>query len=978
MRRFIVSVAFDFSQAFRALTGHIPFPWQRRLFEELGGGVVPPAVDIPTGLGKTAVMAVWLLARAAGARLPRRLVYVVDRRAVVDQATDFALELRKRLAADALAQIRAQLGLGDRPLPISTLRGKHVDNREWMADPTSPAIIVGTVDMIGSRLLFEGYGVSRRMRPYQAGLLGCDTLVLLDEAHLSLPFQRLLRSIEVGKEHFANQPSETPPSQQFGGDCGSAAIIPPLKLLPLSATLGGRIACRNPFTINRKDRENQVVHQRLHARKVLVVENLNNDEKLQVALAGRTWSLAREEAEKAGRPVRTVTYCNSRRVAENVKRLLVRQAKREKTEAAVILFVGGRRIYERESAAKELEQYGLLADCEGPPANPVFLVATSAGEVGVDLSADHMVCDLVAWERMVQRLGRVNRRGSGSARIVVIDQGPPTEKAAGRGGIERHLAVKVLLNSLPQCEQGYLAGPAMLLDAGQSEDRQERIETGSTAMPLYPPLTRSLLDAWAMTSVAEHAGRPEVQPWLRGWIDDEPQTTVVWRKYLPIQVRSTAAGPRAAPLPEATVKTFFDAASPHTTERLETETKWVVDWLKKRLRTMMRKLKGARGSRVDGNDTGQIGDYLIPPFHRDMPIAFLLDSGNAFERVLTPLEVVDSMSARVLHRILAGRVVVVDARVSGLNDGLLDAACGDLVPTAENNWGVAESANEQPWTGEAVQSSIRVGVVCHDEREGGVDQKHSSRRAAEQQQQGAWMETWASPYPVVGNDTPKHWLIVEKWRNEASEEDTRGITAVAQRLDAHQRQAALEAERIANKLGLPSAYRDMLVGAARHHDDGKRAVRWQRAFNAPSKGGPYAKTEGPFNRYVLGGFRHELQSVLDVMENGIDGLSPGEPEFDLALHLIATHHGYSRPTIGIEGCDSLPPTAVANWAYEIATRFARLQREWGPWGLAWWEALLRSADQRASRDVGAPKGKLRTGASHESPASIASAADAWR
>ena len=42
-------------------------------------------------------MAVWLLARAAGAALPRRLVYVVDRRAVVDQATEFAVQLRKAL-----------------------------------------------------------------------------------------------------------------------------------------------------------------------------------------------------------------------------------------------------------------------------------------------------------------------------------------------------------------------------------------------------------------------------------------------------------------------------------------------------------------------------------------------------------------------------------------------------------------------------------------------------------------------------------------------------------------------------------------------------------------------------------------------------------------------------------------------------------------------------------------------------------------
>ena len=144
---------FDFDEAFEALTGHAPFPWQRRLFERMRAGDLPPAVDIPTGLGKTAVMAIWLLARAAGASLPRRLVYVVDRRAVVDQATDFAEQIRKRLQEPALGSVRRELGLTGRALPISTLRGQHVDNREWLEDPAAPAIIVGTVDMIGSPLL---------------------------------------------------------------------------------------------------------------------------------------------------------------------------------------------------------------------------------------------------------------------------------------------------------------------------------------------------------------------------------------------------------------------------------------------------------------------------------------------------------------------------------------------------------------------------------------------------------------------------------------------------------------------------------------------------------------------------------------------------------------------------------------------------------------------------------------------------------
>ncbi len=185
-----------FDVCFRELTGWKPLGRQQRLFNRhLLLGDLPAALDVPTGLGKTSVIALWLIARAHGAGLPRRLVYVVDRRAVVDQATAEAEKLREALEADA-KYLKAPLGLGARKLPISTLRGAHIDNREWLDDPAAPAIIVGTVDMIGSRLLFEGYGVSRKMRPYQAGLLGVDALIVLDEAHLVPPFAQLLREIE--------------------------------------------------------------------------------------------------------------------------------------------------------------------------------------------------------------------------------------------------------------------------------------------------------------------------------------------------------------------------------------------------------------------------------------------------------------------------------------------------------------------------------------------------------------------------------------------------------------------------------------------------------------------------------------------------------------------------------------------------------------------------------------------------------------
>jgi CRISPR-associated endonuclease/helicase Cas3 len=70
---------------------------------------------------------------------------------------------------------------------------------------------------------------------------------------------------------------------------------------------------------------------------------------------------------------------------------------------------------------------------------------------------------------------------------------------------------------------------------------------------------------------------------------------------------------------------------------------------------------------------------------------------------------------------------------------------------------------------------------------------------------------------------------------------------------------------------------------------------------------------------------------------------------ELAKHLVSSHHGWSRPTLPVEGIESLPPSKLGDVQCEVAERFAALQETWGPWGLAWWEALLRAADGIASR-----------------------------
>jgi CRISPR-associated endonuclease/helicase Cas3 len=101
-----------FPAFFREVTGREPFPWQVRLAERLCGGEVPDLVDVPTGLGKTSVIIAWAFALAASLEdrgpaartLPLRLIYVVDRRVIVDSTYELARQLVERLDPAAPAR----------------------------------------------------------------------------------------------------------------------------------------------------------------------------------------------------------------------------------------------------------------------------------------------------------------------------------------------------------------------------------------------------------------------------------------------------------------------------------------------------------------------------------------------------------------------------------------------------------------------------------------------------------------------------------------------------------------------------------------------------------------------------------------------------------------------------------------------------------------------------------------------------------
>ena len=830
--------------------------------------IIPEHLDIGTGLGKTAVLSIWLVARAFNHSLPSRLVYVVDRRAVVDQATKEADRLAARLSMEELVSLRVQLGLAEGRLPVSTLRGQHPDNEQWRTDPSLPAIIVGTVDMVGSRLLFEGYGVSRRMRPYHAALLGHDALVVLDEAHLVPPFEALMRQVAAGAATY--------------GPSGRNLPRAPLRLLSLSATGRGGIAA--PFRLDPTDYAHPVVARRLRAPKAIHIQPVPV---ARGALAVELAKLAWQRSESGRGTGRILIFCNSRDVAGTTETEILRLAGRT---LPVQLLVGERRLHEREEAAKWLAVHGFEAGTDRTEASgPAFLIATSAGEVGVDLDADHMVCDLVAWERMVQRLGRVNRRGSGAAVVDVLTVAPEKSDAPTDHD-HRAAACAEVLRRLPVLPDGGLDGSpgALAVLAARGNDDAELaalLRQATTPVPLRPALTRALVDAWSLTSLREHPGRPEIGPWLRGWEEQEPQTRMIWRRFLPW--RADEREPRAAE-----VDAFFSFAGPQRIETLEAPVWSALELLRKRAGAIIAEVPGAGGR----------------------PAAVILSSAGERDGSLT----LEQLFLFKNDDAFRDRTLVVDARLGGLSEGgLLDGSCGHEPTTID---------------GEAGLAADRLQILLHDAGEpapAGWTRAHA----------------WVSRFDAEGEATEEVVVYVA----EAAGADPALARRNAQRLGDHAAAVERHARAIAARLGLAADQTEMLACAARLHDAGKARECWQTAFGAPEDGRPYAKTTAQrVDQSVLGGYRHEFGSLADA-EADAGLLALPEDLRQLALHLIVAHHGLGRPLV--PSIDPLVPSSVIQGrAGEVALRFAALQRRWGPWGLVWWEALLRAADILASRE----------------------------
>lgn len=861
-----------FDRDFEELTGSRPFPWQGRLYSRLVNGAIPSVCALPTGLGKTSVITIWHLARRVRPTLARRLVYVVNRRTVVDQTTAEVQMLREaeraRGANDAV------------PFAISTLRGQMADNREWAADPSRPAVICGTVDMIGSRLLFSGYRIGFKTRPLHAAFLGQDALIVHDEAHLEPAFQALLLEIE------AEQRRRKDPWQ--------------LSVMALSATARDERrqphdAGRAPLVLEADDRAHPVVLQRITATKRLHLHECEDRE------------LARTVVERVeALSTKATTIVVFLRTVEAVMKVA------EKLGDRAVALTGTMRGHERDQLVERHPIFRRFLppapDAIGEPvasdaaAETAVLVATSAGEVGVNISADHMVCDLSTYESMAQRLGRVNRFGKCTGTEVHVLYPPEASLddviEKGKGDAPMALRRKRTLALLRE-----LGGDASPLALDQLDPRR-RTDAFAPA-PTIRPASDILFDAWAMTTVREHPARPPVEEYLHGvatW--EPPQTQVAWRREVEWLACDDGPGPsRDRRLSELEELLDEYPLKPH--ELLSDQTSRVVTGL------------------LEAAGDPSLGDMPLWVIGRDqrLQVHFLGAKRNA--------------DRKQLERELAGGTLLLSPFRTQPVAGLL----------------TSESWQDGTEDGEADVADLWLDDEGEPRRARVVDgEAPANMRRIRSIRLGAEADEQADDRDDVDEDV-RVWC----WYERSAGSDTDGPLDARRpvELEVHGRDVERAAASFVAELAMPEALRRAVIVAARLHDIGKARSIWQRAIGNRSavllaKGGLRVDS-GDRTPY-----RHELGSLLDAATHAAFAEVPPELH-DLVRHLIAAHHGRARPHFPERELldPGSPAVDIAQVGLEVQRRFVALQRRYGRWGLAYLESLVRAADYAASAEPSA-------------------------
>ncbi len=965
-----------FPEFFSAVRGVSPFSWQTRLVEEVAAQGWPDLVDLPTGSGKTALLdiAVFLLAVDAAAgrhRAPRRTLLVVDRRVVVDQAADAAEVLRAALSdpeapepVRSVAQALRSLSEDGPPLVTGTLRGAIVRDESWARRPDVPAVLSSTVDQVGSRLLFRGYGISDEMRPVHAGLLGTDVLLLLDEVHLSQPFAETLRALRDRYQPVAE-----------------VALPARWQVVELSATPAS--SARSTFRLRPEidlDPElSPVLHRRVVASKPTELRMVKAKGSDRAPLAEACVAGALELLDRPG--VRTVAVVVNR--VETARDVHARLGGLVDAK----LLTGRMRPLDRDRLLHGYRDRLRTGRQPRDDGTPLVVIGTQCIEAGADFDFDGLVTECASLDALRQRFGRLDRDGrlteAGTPGPgLVFARGP--DVAAG--------AEDPVYGTAAAATWAWLATHDSLdfgirhLQVPEGEELLRLLAPRPSAPLLFP----AHLDAWVQTSPVPRPD-PDVASWLHGLRPVSTDVSIVWRCDLTQDALADAVRDEA-PQP---VRAVLSACPPASGEALSVPIAAARAWL----------------TAAPPPETPDV----TPPLPPDEPWR----PGDP--RAARPFVRWRGDDSEVVARVSAlrpGDTIVVPSAYGGVSAGSWDPTSGDpvadlgdlaqlrqrrrvvlrLVPPLWPDVGLLRPGGEADDEDEDLDDRERVwdwlegtAAPLQDHRgEAARRLLKATRRsvlrlpvrleASAGPSDGSMSDAGASVTWFVCSGFPPRSVTRsgDAVADADSEPATSSFTGRQVTLQAHREGVGDWAGRFARRCGLDEALACDLELAGRLHDLGKLDPRFQLQLHDGDELAR-ARADEPLAKSATAatdvrrrqrarersgypsGARHELLSLALI--EPATRLRERAHDWDLVLHLVTAHHGYGRPFVPV--AEDLEPQVVESVVDDVEVagrsdhrlerldagppdRFWRLVRHYGWFRLAWLEALLRLADHRRS------------------------------
>lgn len=948
----------DFSAFHSEVHGRPPFSWQQRLVEQVVDKQRwPDTLDLPTGSGKTTCIDIALFALAMNAEspadklwCPRRIAMVVDRRVVVDQVAERGRTLAHALAnagsgpavrkvADAL---RSLSRTKDDPLAVFTLRGGMPKDDGWARTPDQPLILASTVDQIGSRLLVQGYGVSKGMKPVHAGLLGNDLLLLLDEVHLSQPFAEFLNGLRDLRQKFDRLP------RRFA-------------FAKLSAT-PGETKDEIFSLLDDEKASDSPLGPRLHASKQAVVREAPSRLELE--------KLCVDEAIRLSAKHQVVAVVVNRVASATAIAQALKESLRESCD--VVPLTGRMRPLDRDDLMQDLLPR-VRTGRDRAAATRLIVVGTQCIEAGADFDFDALVTEAASLDALKQRFGRVDRLGlyNRSENVIVVDKTAKADDPIYGEALGK--AIKWLGK---KADFGVLALPT-------PENMAELLAPKQHAPVLLP----AYLDLWVQSSPAPDVV-PDIGLWLHGPKSGPADVQVVWRadvkeRDLILAAEDDAALKRLVAIVAAVKPSSLEAISlPFTIARR---------WLQRLPAGDVADVEGAnienastdRGNgsalRWDRDDSKIIsavgryptdrlvlrpGDTIIVPCERggirercfdesgNKPVFDLAEQGSLFSRGVPTL--------RLQRDILKQLELPEDLEDMEDSDEIREVLVSRRDALKKGTWRFA-------WLNSLVGTKRSFAVTSVDAVRSWEVLKGKRILPADL-------------VNLRGAETAEDGVEL------TTDDEDSFYTGRAVSLAEHSRDVETFAKDYAESAGLPKDVSKDIALAGWLHDIGKADRRFQIMLRGgskieffkdetvlaksgmdPAEASAHRRARDK-SEYPVGA-RHEVLS-LAMLERHADEIRGKATDLDLVLHLVASHHGFCRPFAPVSidekpvevilrnhesktfGVVNFEPMSSEHNLHRldsaVADRFWGLVEKYGWLELCWLEAILRLADHRAS------------------------------